>query len=210
MHYVFDLRLKRHYPSLLWCRYADDGIVHCKTERESKEILEVLKNRFLECGLQLHPEKTRIVYCKDGKRKNKYANTTFEFLGFAFRPRVVKAKKGYLFISFTPSVSEKSLRSMRDKIKWIGKRRNVTSSLMDIAQIINPKIIGWINYYGRYRCSGLYPIWREINKALITWSMRKFKKLNSKTKAAKFIKLIAHKQANLLAHWKQGMKGAFA
>lgn len=210
MHYVFDSWLKRHYPSLLWCRYADDGIVHCRTERQAKEILEVLKKRFNECGLQLHPEKTNIVYCKDGKRKSKYKNTTFEFLGFAFRPRIVKAKKGYIFVSFTPSVSERSLKSMRDKIKWIGKRRNTASSLVKITQMINPKIVGWLNYYGKYRRSGLYPIWREINKSLIAWAMRKFKKLNSKTKAARFLKLVAHKQPELLAYWNEGMIGAFA
>ncbi len=210
MHYVFDLWLQKHYPSLPWCRYADDGLVHCKTEKEARKILAILDRRFKECGLQLHPDKTRIVYCKDGNRKSRYKNTTFEFLGFAFRPRLVKANKGYLFVSFTPSVSEKSLKSMRDKIKWIGKRRNVALSLNDIAENINPVVRGWINYYGKYRRSGLYPIWRDINKALVKWAMRKFKKLNSKTKAARFIKLIAIKTPDLLAYWKEGMQGAFA
>lgn len=210
MHYVFDLWLQRHYPSLPWCRYADDGLVHCRTEKEAREILANLDRRFQECGLQLHPDKTRIVYCKDGNRKSKYKNTTFEFLGFAFRPRLVKANKGYLFVSFTPSASEKSLKSMHDRIKWIGKRRNATSSLNDIAENINPVIRGWINYYGKYNRSGLYPIWRDINKALVKWAMRKFKKLNSKTKAARFIKSIAISTPGMLAHWKEGMQGAFA
>lgn len=211
LHYVFDLWMNRNYPSTPWCRYADDGLVHCKTERQAKEILEFLSKRFQECGLQLHPDKTKIVYCKDGRRKGKNTNTSFEFLGFAFRPRVVRnAKKNYLFVGFTPSVSERSLKSMRKKIKWLKWRRQTDLTLEEIADQINPILRGWINYYGEFRRSGLYPMWRYVNKTLVAWVMRKYKNLDSKTKASRFMQRILQQRPDLFAHWKEGMKGAFA
>src|SRR5260221_8872632 len=114
LHYAFDLWMGRTFPGVLWCRYADDGLVHCKTEQQAKAVLAALTARFAECGLQLHPEKTRIVYCKDGKRRRQYPNTTFEFLGYDFRPRLVKRhKRNSLFVSFSPAVSASAAKSMR-------------------------------------------------------------------------------------------------
>ena len=89
LHYVFDVWMKRHYPNLEWCRYADDGLVHCDTLHQAEELLDKLKERFAECGLQLHLKKTQIVYCKDSNRKGKYPNQSFDFLGYTFRPRTV-------------------------------------------------------------------------------------------------------------------------
>ena len=110
LHYVFDLWMKRNYPKIPWCRYADDGLAHCKTEREAQELLQALSKRFAACGLELHPDKTKIVYCKDGSRKGKYPNISFDFLGYTFRARTCKnSKSNTLFVNFTPAVSKTAL-----------------------------------------------------------------------------------------------------
>ena len=106
LHYAFDAWMARTFPGVPWCRYADDGLVHCKTEAEAQAIKAALAARLQQCGLEMHPGKTQIVYCKDGSRKGQYPNTKFDFLGYCFRPRVVKnSKRNSLFVSFTPAVS---------------------------------------------------------------------------------------------------------
>lgn len=120
LHYVFDAWMKRNHPEMPWCRYADDGLVHCKTEQEAQQLLAELKSRFAECGLELHPQKMKIIYCKDSSRRKNYPNTKFEFLGYEFRRRLVKNnKRNSLFVNFTPAVSPSALKSMRAETrKW--------------------------------------------------------------------------------------------
>lgn len=118
MHYVFDIWMKKTYPNNPWCRYADNGLVHCKTQTEAQTMLESLRKRFEECELELHPVKTRIVYCKDGARKEKHENRSFDFLGYTFRARVCKnTKRNSMFVNFTPAVSKTVLKAMRAKIR---------------------------------------------------------------------------------------------
>lgn len=212
LHYVFDVWMKKHYPMLPWCRYADDGLVHCRTEKQAQQILEVLKKRFEECGLELHPTKTKIVYCKDGSRKEKYSNTSFEFLGYEFRGRSVKnSKRNIMFVNFTPAVSKTAKKSMCAKTRRENWRNRTDLSLEEIAIMYNPVLRGWIEYYGKYSPSALYPVLRHFNKTLIEWGMRKYKKLRGhKTRAAIFMEEIAKRQPNLFAHWKRGMVGPFA
>jgi RNA-directed DNA polymerase len=87
LHYAFDLWVARMHPDLPWCRYADDGLVHCRTEQEAQAVKAELQTRLAECRLEMHPTKTRIVYCKDGQRKGKYANRKFDFLGYSVLQR---------------------------------------------------------------------------------------------------------------------------
>lgn len=212
LHYVFDLWMKRNHPGKPWCRYADDGLVHCKTEKETQMILKELKARFEECGLELHPTKTRIVYCKDGSRKRKYPITSFDFLGYTFRPRVVKnRKRNSLFISFTPAVSKAALKSMRATTRKFNWRNRTDLSLEDIARKYNPVLNGWLQYYGKYCRSALYPVWRHFNNALVAWAMKKYKHYKGhKIRASKFLEGIAKKNPHLFAHWRNGMEGSFA
>lgn len=211
LHYVFDAWMKRNHPNVPWCRYADDGVVHCRKEQEALALLEVLAARFEACRLELHPTKTKIVYCKDGRRKGSYHNTSFDFLGFSFRPRVVRSQKlNCMFVGFTPSVSERSLKSIQKKIKWLKWRKQTELTLEEIADQLNPILRGCINYYGKYNPSGLYPLWRHVNKILVAWAKRKYKKLDSKTKSARFLMRISENQPHLFAHWKTGARGAFA
>jgi len=210
LHYVFDVWMSKQFPRMLWCRYADDGLVHCKTEQEAQHILAELVQRFKACGLTLHPTKTKIVYCKDGKRKMDYPHTMFEFLGYSFRRRIAKNKQNQLFLSFNPAASPSAQKSMRAKTRTQKFYRRTELSLNDIAKEFNPVLRGWIEYYGQYQRSGLSSVFRHFNKTLVSWAMHKYKKLKgSKTRASLLLQKIAKREPNLFAHWKIGMVGVF-
>ena len=212
LHYVFDIWMSKHYPLIPWCRYADDGLAHCKTEYQAQQLLVILRKRFKECGLELHPDKTKIVYCKDDNRRKKYSETEFVFLGYEFRCREVRnTKSNQVFLNFTPAVSKAAVNSMRAKIRNSNLRKRTDLSLDDIAIKYNPILQGWLNYYGKYTRSSLYSVLRHFNKTLVTWSMRKFKKLKGhKIRAGNFLIEISKRQPHLFAHWKIGMIGSFA
>jgi RNA-directed DNA polymerase len=212
LHYAFDLWMGRTFPNAPWCRYADDGLVHCRTKQEALRIRAALAIRFGECGLEMHPEKTKIVYCKDGSRKGQYPNTKFDFLGYTFRARVVKnSKRNTLFVNFTPAVSPKALTVMRQTTRSWNFRNRSDLALHEIARMYNPVLRGWLSYYGQYSRSAMYPVLRHFNMTLVAWAMRKFKRLKGhKTRAAIFLEGIAKKQPRLFAHWQRGMVGAFA
>lgn len=212
LHYTFDAWMARTFPGVPWCRYADDGLVHCRTEQEAQFIMTVLNDRFAECGLQMHPDKTQIVYCKDGSRKERHPNTKFDFLGYTFRPRLVKnRKRDSLFVSFTPAVSVKALKSMRETMRRLNYRNRTELSLQDISRLHNPVLRGWVAYYGKFYPSALYPIFRHFNKTLVAWAMRKYRRLKRhKTRASLFLENVAEKQPHLFVHWQKGTVGAFA
>jgi len=212
LHYAFDVWMKRTFPQLPWCRYADDGLVHCRTEQEAQAVKQALQVRFEQCGLEMHPTKTKIVYCKDGSRKGKYPNTKFDFLGYTFRPRLVKnRKRNSMFVSFTPAVSKAALKTMRQTIRKLNYRNRTELSLADIARLHNPVLRGWLEYYGRFSPSAMYPVLRHFNMTLVAWAMRKYRRLKGhKTRASLFLESIAERQPRLFVHWQRGMIGGFA
>jgi RNA-directed DNA polymerase len=212
LHYAFDLWMHRTHPDLPWCRYADDGLVHCRTEQEADALRAELQVRLAECRLELHPSKTKIVYCKDGKRRGSYPNVTFDFLGYGFRPRVARSSRNReLFCSFTPAVSPSALKAMRGAIRDLNIRQQTQMSLADIARRIDPLLRGWIEYYGRYAPSALSPILRYVNQTLLRWAMRKFKRFKAhKIRASTFLQKLAREKAGLFVHWRIGMTGTFA
>jgi RNA-directed DNA polymerase len=212
MHYTFDLWMARTYPNLPWCRYADDGLVHCRVEHEAQVVKAALQARLAECRLEMHPTKTKIVYCKDGNRRGKYPNIKFDFLGYCFRPRLVRrSRDNLLFCSFSPAVSPSALKSMRAKIRELGIRRRTEVSLEEIAFRINPLLRGWINYYGRYAPSALAPLLRYVNQTLQAWARRKFKRFKAhKIRVSRFLQKLSRQNANLFVHWRLGMTGTFA
>lgn len=206
LHYAFDKWMMKHHPDRKWCRYADDGLVHCETEEQAQQLLHDLRLRFKECGLELHPEKTRIVYCKDGSRKGKHEKVSFDFLGYTFRGRRAKRKDGIIFQNFSPAVSRSSLKSMRKKTRKLNWRNRTDLSLEEIAKGYNPVLQGWLNYYGAYYRSAMDPVWQHFNMTLVAWAMKKYKKLKGrKTEAIKFIENIARKESRLFVHWRQGV-----
>jgi len=212
LHYAFDLWMARTYPDLPWCRYADDGLVHCRNEQEAQAMMAALQARLAECHLEMHPTKTKIVYCKDGSRKESYIHQGFDFLGYGFRPRLVKnSRRGSLFWSFTPAVSQAALTAMRETVRKTNLRNRTQITLQDVANELNPVLRGWIEYYGRYCPSALYPVFRHVNRTLVAWAMRKYKRLSGhRTRASLFLEAISEKNPQLFAHWRKGTTGAFA
>src|SRR5258707_7491556 len=150
LHYAFDLWMVRTHPDLPWCRYADDGLVHCHNEQEAQALKAELQTRLAECRLEMHPTKTKIVYCKDKKRRGLYPNVKFDFLGYCFRPRLVKRfRDNTLFCGFNPAVSSSAMKAMRSTIRKLKLRHQTQLSLQEIARQLNPLLRGWIEYDGR-------------------------------------------------------------
>ncbi len=203
LHYAFDLWMKRAHPDLPWCRYADDGLVHCRSWREAEAVMAKLQARLAECGLEMHPTKTKIVYCKDGRRKATHPNVTFDFLGYCFRPRRVKsARSTDVFCGFNPAVSAAALKSMREKIRDLNIRRRTHVTMAEIARKINPILRGWNEYYGRYTPSALDSIFLYVNQTLHAWMMRKFKRFKGhKARAWLFLEKLNRERAELFVHW---------
>lgn len=212
MHYAFDVWMTKTFPDTPWCRYADDGLVHCRTEQEAQAIKAALEARLRQCGLEMHPDKTKIVYCKDGQRKGQYPNTQFDFLGYTFRSRLVKnRKRNSMFVNFTPAVSNSALKSMRQATRKLNYRNRTNLSLADIARLHNPILRGWLEYYGRFYPSALYPVLRHFNRTLVAWAMKKFRRLKGhKIRASRFLQGLAAKCPYLFVHWQRGMVGDFA
>ena len=202
LHYVFDCWMVRHFPDIPFERYADDGICHCRNEEQATTLWRALQERFTECGLTLHPEKTKIVYCKDSDRTGDYPNQKFDFLGYTFRPRRSKNWRGKFFISFTPAASDKALKGIRQTVRQWRLHLRSDKSLDDLARMFNAVIRGWIAYYGRFYKSALYPTLRHIDRYLARWAHRKFKKLyRHKRRAQQWLDRIARRQPKLFAHW---------
>ena len=212
LHYTFDLWMARTHPDLPWCRYADDGLVHCRNEQEAQTLKAELQARLAECRLELHPAKTKIVYCKDRNRTGAYPNVQFDFLGYCFRPRMVRrSRDNKLFCGFNPAVSSSALKAMRTTIRELDFRHLTQLSLVDIARRLNPLLRGWIEYYGRYAPSALHPLLRYVNQTLLAWMMRKFKRFAAhKIRAGRFLERLARENADLFVHWRLGMTGTFA
>lgn len=212
LHYAIDYWLKSNHPDLPSCRYADDGLVHCRTEQQAKRVLKDLGERLENCGLELHPDKTKVIYCKDGRRRKSYENTAFTFLGYTFKPRMVcNAKTKHRFVSFTPAVSKEAQKAMRKRVREARWRWRTEIEITDIAKYSNPILYGWINYYGMFCKSELNSVWRHFNRILIKWVMRKYKRLKGhKTQASLYLQRLSNDKPTLFAHWASGIKGAFA
>jgi RNA-directed DNA polymerase len=212
LHYAFDLWMKRTHPDLPWCRYADDGLVHCRTEQEAEAVKAALQARLTDCQLEMHPTKTKIVYCKDGKRRGQYPNVTFDFLGYQFRPRTVRnSRSDELFCSFTPAVSPSALAAIRTKVRDLNIRKLTVRTLDDISSALNPLLRGWIQYYGKFNLSALETMLRHVNLTVRGWVMRKFKRFQGrKVAAAIFLEKMVRLRPALFEHWRIGLIGAFA
>jgi RNA-directed DNA polymerase len=207
LHYAFDRWMQRTSPHLLFERYADDAIVHCRTEAEAQEVQRAIAERMQECRLELHPEKTKIVYCKDDDRRGTYPNEQFDFLGYTFRPRRSKNWKGKFFINFSPAVADKAGKAMRAEMRSWQLHLRSDKSIEDLSRMFNPQVRGWLQYYGRYYRSALYPIMRQLDRSLARWAYRKYKKLRGhKRRAAHWIARISRRDPGLFAHWQMGVR----
>ncbi|TJZ97892.1 group II intron maturase-specific domain-containing protein, partial [Actinacidiphila oryziradicis] len=207
LHYAFDVWLTREFPQVTFERYCDDAVIHCGSERQARLMRDALAQRLAQVGLELHPDKTRIVYCKDADRRGSYEYTAFTFLGYTFRPRLAKNRFGKHFVSFLPAVSKEAIKAMGKEIRSWRIAQRSDKSLMDLARMFNSIVQGWINYYGRFYKSMLYPLLRRINRMLVGWACQKYKRLRRREKrAGELLAGAARRYPNMFAHWRFGLK----
>jgi retron-type reverse transcriptase len=200
--YAFDLWMTRTHPAVPFERYADDAICHCRTEFEAEALRVALAERFAACGLVLHPQKTKIVYCADTNRKGRYPTVQFDFLGYTFRPRFTKWRNGTYGVSFLPAASQEALKAMRQEVRRWGLQNRTDLALDDLARLVNPYIGGWINYYRHFYKSALHDSLRRIDFHLRKWARRKFKRFKQKPKSAReWLARIIRTNPGLFAHW---------
>lgn len=206
LHYAFDVWMSRRHADQPFERYADDAVVHCRTYAAAIQLREDLAQRLSQCGLELHPTKTRIVYCADDNRQGAYPDTSFDFLGYTFRPRAaVNQRDGRYFISILPAVSRTALTAMRQVIHGWRVHLQGHRSLSDLAEEYNPVIRGWLQYYGRFYPSALHALREHLDRVLVRWARRKYKRLQRHhRRAAQWLRGIAQRDPQLFAHW-QGM-----
>ena len=207
MHYAFDTWLAREFPAVTFERYCDDAVIHCGSEEQARQVRDALAQRLAAVGLELHPDKTRIVYCKDADRRGDHRVTSFTFLGYTFRPRLARTRWGKHFVSFLPAVGKDAIKAMgRELRSWHIARRS-DKSLDDLARMFNSIVQGWINYYGRFYKSMLYPLLRRINEHLVRWACRKYKRLRRREQRARQLLVEASRRSpQLFAHWRIGLK----
>jgi RNA-directed DNA polymerase len=179
MHFAFDKWMARRSPGCPFERYADDAVVHCATKAEAKEVLAAVAERMSEVGLALHPQKTRIVYCKDATRRGDHEPTSFTFLGYGFRARKARSKDGRYFISFLPAMSPEALKAKGAQLRKLRVHRRTNLSLGDLARWLNPIVGGWMNYYGRFYRSQMLPLLQRVNAYLRRWAGMKYRRLRA-------------------------------
>jgi RNA-directed DNA polymerase len=202
MHYAFDTWMVRECPGCPFERYANDAIVHCTTRGQAEHVLSRLAARMNEVGLRLHPDKTRIVYCKDGKRRGEHEHVSFTFLGYAFRARGARTKDGRCFTSFLPAISPQALKAKSARLRELRIHRRTDLTLDDLARWLNPITAGWIRYYGRFYRSALNPLLRRVNTYLRRWAGRKYKRLRTLKRFSKWWDGLFKRQPSLFAHWR--------
>ncbi len=202
LHYAFDHWMQSNYPGNPFERYADDSVVHCDTKAQAKRLKSEIAKRMERCGLELHPEKTKIVYCQDANRTEEYHLHRFDFLGFCFRPRLSRNKYGRYFVNFSPAIAPKAKKEIFAEIRQWCLHRRSDLSVKEIANKLNPVVRGWIEYYGAFFESELIFLVHHLDKLIYRWVIRKYKKQGSNFKRAEnWVKRIKCKSPNYFVHW---------
>lgn len=207
LHYTFDMWMKRTFPDVEFCRYADDGIIHCKNKVEADYIKEKLAQRFRECNLELNEEKTKIVYCKDKVRTEEYSIISFDFLGYSFRPRLsYSPSRREYFVNFSPAVSKESIKAMTCEMRRWRLNLRSSQSLEEFSKMYNSILRGWWQYYGLFYKSAMTRVFNHLNSMLVKWVKKKYKRFHrSKTQAAKWLTKVAKQKKGLFVHWQLGI-----
>jgi hypothetical protein len=201
LHYAFDVWLAREFPGVAFERYVDDVVVHCVSEAQAVTVLAAIGARMEQVGLRLHPDKTRIVYCQDGKRRACYEHTEFTFLGFTFRQRGVRDRNGRQFSSFNPAISRDALKRIGAQVRSWRLHRRTGLAFAEVARRINPIVRGWMGYYGAFHRSALNSFLSRINAYLVRWIRKKYKRLRARKKALRCWRGIVERFPRMFAHW---------
>jgi RNA-directed DNA polymerase len=203
MHYAFDIWMERTHLPCRFSRYADDGVVHCHTQEQAKEVMQSIASRLAECGLTMHPEKSKIVYCKDSNRTQRYPHVYFTFLGFTFQPRKALSQQRRIFTSFLPGVSKDALKRMRQTVRGWKLNRQTHETLAALARQYNPIIQGWWNYYGAFYQTAMLQVYQHIDRALERWARRKYKALSGRKRASgQWLRKMKGADPHLFHHWR--------
>jgi RNA-directed DNA polymerase len=202
MTYAFDEWMNREHPENPFSRYADDAVAHCRSEAEAKRLLQAIDKRLKECKLEMHPDKSGIVYCKDSNRRKEYPRISFTFLGYEFRPRSATKRDGKRWTSFLPAISASAKKRIRQVIREWHLPRQTSVSLNELARRYNARIRGWMNYYGHFYKSALHHLYNHLDQKLVRWARRKYRKLAGKpTRAQEWLKEVVRRQPRLFVHW---------
>jgi group II intron reverse transcriptase/maturase len=201
LHYAFDTWMARQFPGVPFERYVDDAVVHCVSEQQARSLREAIANRMEQVGLRLHPDKTRIVYCKDSNRRLDSEHTSFTFLGYTFRPREARGRAGKKFTSFLPAISKDALKKISGEVRRWRLHQRVGHTIGNLARKINPIVRGWMQYYGTFYRSALHPFLQRINAYLMRWIREKYKRLRRFRKAKSCWQRIISQYPRLFAHW---------
>lgn len=201
LHYAFDAWMVREHPAVRFERYVDDVVVHAATRLHAERLRSAIEARMVEVGLQLHPDKTRIVYCKDNNRRGNHEHTSFTFLGYTFRTRTARDRHGNKFPSFPPAVSREALVTMGRQVRRWRLHHRVGATLDGLARAINPIVRGWMQYYGRFYKSALYPLLYRINTYLMRWARKKYRTLRGFKKAKSWWNTVTTRYPRGFAHW---------
>jgi group II intron reverse transcriptase/maturase len=203
MHYTFDVWMKRSNPSCPFARYADDAVVHCRSRQQAEQVMRPIAERLAECGLTMHPEKSRIVYCQDSNRTEVFPHVHFTFLGFTFRPRKAMSRQGRVFTSFLPGVSADAVKRMRKVVRGWRIPRQTPATLAELAQQYNSVIRGWWEYYGTFYQTAMREPFRYIDRKLEQWARRKYKTLSRhKRRSLEWLSGVKRDCPGLFAHWR--------
>ena len=206
LHYGFDKWLEQTDTTVTFTRYADDVIVHCRSKIHAEQTLKAIGQRMNAVGLELHPKKTKIVYCRDYRRKEKYAEVKFDFLGYSFQPRTTKAKtRSRLFLGFDCAISISSRKRIADKLGDLKLEKMSFKSIVGIAQHLNSMIRGWINYYGKFRISTLHKVFRLLHKRIVRWARKRYKRYKTSLKRGfLWLKRVQEQYPTFFYHWQFG------
>ena len=203
LHYAMDRWMVKTHPDIPFERYADDAVFHCRSREEAEHFLVALRQRMTECGLVLHPTKTRIVYCKDSNRPcNDHPTISFDFLGYTFKPRKVINPRKQVFTGFTPAMSGKSLKRIFEDVHGMRLQGRSATTVQDIAALLNPKVRGWINYFGHFGRSQVHKLANWLDFVLLRWARNKYKRLGrSNRKSRRFLNQLRAQHPYLFVHW---------
>jgi len=201
LHYAFDTWMARRFPAVPFERYVDDAVVHCRSERQARMVVQAIGERMEQVGLRLHPDKTRIVYCKDGQRRGSSEHTSFDFLGFTFRTRGVRSRHGNVFTGFGPAISKSALKKISGQVRAWRLHLKTGRTLRDLAREINPIVRGWMQYYGAFYRSALHPLLQRINGYLVRWLRKKYRRLRTFAKAHAAWGRLTRQYPGYFAHW---------
>lgn len=205
LHHIFDMWMSGKFPGCPFERYADDIVIHCSTREEALAVKAAVEERLRHCKLEAHPDKTRLVYCRDSNRREDHEQIQFDFLGYGFRPREAQSRTEKIFTSFLPAISRKATQAIGTEVRGWGLQRSSAVELVDLSRKFNAKIRGWVNYYGRYYRTALHSIFRQLNGRLVRWAQRKYKRFRvHEGRAWLWLRRVARVQPDLFAHWNAG------